>query len=57
MSASPLHRLRSAALLSVALLAPLAADVEDRARIAPANTPFDKKSGLLDDRTLTFTPT
>ena len=31
----------------------LAADVEDRARIAPANTPFDKKSGQLDESTLT----
>src|SRR5204862_4293656 len=31
----------------------LAADVEDRARIAPANTPFDKKSGQLDEATLT----
>src|SRR5512143_125961 len=31
----------------------LAADVEDRARIAPANTPFDKKSGKLDESTLT----
>jgi DNA-directed RNA polymerase subunit beta len=31
----------------------LAADVEDRARIAPANTPFDKKSGELGERNLT----
>jgi len=31
----------------------LAADVEDRCYIAPANTPFDKKSGQLLDRTLT----
>ena len=31
----------------------LAADVEDRARIAPANTGFDKKSGQLDDEFLT----
>ena len=31
----------------------LAADVEDRARIAPANTPFDKKSGQLDQDYLT----
>jgi len=31
----------------------LAADVEDRARIAPANTPFDKKSGVLDEESLT----
>ncbi len=31
----------------------LAADVEDRARIAPANTPFDKGSGRLDEDMLT----
>jgi DNA-directed RNA polymerase subunit beta len=31
----------------------LAADVEDRARIAPANTPFDKKTGGLGEPTLT----
>ena len=31
----------------------LAADVEDRARIAPANTPFDKKSGVLEQAMLT----
>ncbi len=31
----------------------LAADVEDRAFIAPANTPFDKKSGELADPALT----
>ena len=31
----------------------LAADVEDRSHIAPANTPFDKKSGALVDDTLT----
>src|SRR5437762_693655 len=31
----------------------LAADVEDRARIAPANTPFDKKTGSLGEPTLT----
>jgi DNA-directed RNA polymerase subunit beta len=31
----------------------LAADVEDRAYIAPANTPFDKKSGVIGDGTLT----
>ncbi len=31
----------------------LAADVEDRARIAPANTGFDKKTGKLDDEFLT----
>ena len=31
----------------------LAADIEDRARIAPANTPFDRKTGKLDDPELT----
>jgi DNA-directed RNA polymerase subunit beta len=31
----------------------LAADVEDRSHIAPANTPFDKKSGDLVDERLT----
>ncbi len=31
----------------------LAADVEDRAHIAPANTPFDKRSGAIDVGTLT----
>src|SRR5205085_10883901 len=31
----------------------LAADVEDRANIAPSNTPFDKKNGKLDEDTLT----
>ena len=31
----------------------LAADVEDRARIAPANTPFDKNSGKIDESMLT----
>src|SRR3989440_744096 len=31
----------------------LAADVEDRARIAPANTPFDKSSGALEEESLT----
>jgi DNA-directed RNA polymerase subunit beta len=31
----------------------LAADVEDRAHIAPANTPFDKKSGEVLDESLT----
>ena len=31
----------------------LAADVEDRAHIAPANTPFDKKSGTIDETMLT----
>jgi DNA-directed RNA polymerase subunit beta len=31
----------------------LAADVEDRAHIAPANTSFDKKSGTLDEPVLT----
>src|SRR5882672_5226410 len=31
----------------------LAADVEDRSHIAPANTPFDKKSGKLDEDSLT----
>src|SRR5262245_19623287 len=31
----------------------LAADVEDRSHIAPANTPFDKRSGDLSDASLT----
>jgi DNA-directed RNA polymerase subunit beta len=31
----------------------LAADVEDRSHIAPANTPFDKRTGDLTDGTLT----
>ena len=31
----------------------LAADVEDRAYIAPANTPFDKKTGAIEGATLT----
>src|SRR5262249_4864296 len=31
----------------------LAADVEDRCHIAPANTPFDKKSGEVGEDTLT----
>jgi DNA-directed RNA polymerase subunit beta len=31
----------------------LAADVEDRANIAPANTPFDKRSGTIDVQSLT----
>src|SRR5205085_1789399 len=31
----------------------LAADVEDRSHIAPANTPFDKKTGDIGEETLT----
>jgi len=31
----------------------LAADVEDRSHIAPANTPFDKRSGKLEEDSLT----
>jgi DNA-directed RNA polymerase subunit beta len=31
----------------------LAADIEDRSHIAPANTPFDKRSGELEEGTLT----
>jgi DNA-directed RNA polymerase subunit beta len=31
----------------------LAADVEDRSHIAPANTPFDKRTGGLNDNSLT----